>query len=458
MSEAIEKPTPLLEDADYQKALASLEKTLEGMKDCSPAEREQLQDDFRDLREMVEKTVAGRVDIVVFGEISTGKSALINALIGQDIAAVDVQGGWTKDIWKLDWDGCGYVVPGIDQSQVVLVDTPGLNEVNGAERGDMARDAAARADLVLFVTDSDLNDTEFAALVALIADYPDKPVLVVLNKNDLYSPKQRERLMETLNERLTSIGVPANRILQTSADPREVEYMIEDADGNTRSEWRQPKPDIEDLKIRILEVLEHEGLALIALNAAMYASDKTDRIASLRIVLRERRANQVIWSFAATKAVAVALNPFGYFDVAGGIMADAMMIVALSRIYGISLSWRRAWSLTASIGTTVGGILITEWAIHWTASAIKAGTFGWATPFTAIPQGAAAGFGSYVVGRTARYYFEHGASWGGAAPKAVVKQILAKIDKKSILAELKDEIRKKIDFNRHSTGDAKGRS
>lgn len=450
MTETVDNPISLLEDPSYQKAITSLETALEGLKDCSAEERNQLKDDFRDLREMVQKTVAGRVDIVVFGEISTGKSALINALIGKEIAAVDVQGGWTKDIWKLDWDACGYVVPGIDQSQVVLVDTPGLNEVGGSERGDMARQAAARADLVLFVTDSDLNETEFGALVQLVADYPDKPVLVVLNKIDLYSPHQRERLMETLTERLTSIGVPENRILQTSADPREVEYMIEDAQGNTTSQWKRPAPKIDELRVRILEVLEREGLALIALNAAMYASDKTDRIAALRIKFRQNRANQIVWSFAATKAVAVAINPVAVADIAGGAAADAMMIVALSRVYGVSLSWRRAWSLAASIGTTVGGILIGEWAIHWAASFLKATSFGWATPFTAVPQGAAAGFGSYVVGRTARYYFEHGASWGGAAPKAVVKEILANIDKQSVLAELKEEIRKKIDFNRHA--------
>ena len=41
------------------------------------------------------------------GEISTGKSALINALVGRDVAAVDVQGGWTKEIWKVNWEGSG---------------------------------------------------------------------------------------------------------------------------------------------------------------------------------------------------------------------------------------------------------------------------------------------------------------------------------------------------------------
>src|SRR6185503_12918755 len=109
---------------------------------------------------MHDKLTSGRVEIVIFGEISTGKSALINALVGQAVASVDVRGGWTKEVWHVAWEGCGYRLPGLAQSEVVLVDTPGLNEVGGAVRGEMAREAAQQAELILFVTDSDLNDTE----------------------------------------------------------------------------------------------------------------------------------------------------------------------------------------------------------------------------------------------------------------------------------------------------------
>jgi predicted GTPase len=130
---------------------------------CTPEERAALERDLDQLHAMAEKLAAGKVEIVVFGEISTGKSALINALVGQAVAEVNVRGGWTKDVWNVGWKGAGYCVPGLASSQVVLIDTPGLNEVDGAQRAAMAHEAASRADLVLFVTDSDLNEVEYSA-------------------------------------------------------------------------------------------------------------------------------------------------------------------------------------------------------------------------------------------------------------------------------------------------------
>ena len=139
--------TAVLQDEHFQQAVQSIERTLEKLRSCSDAEKSALNRDFGQLREMLQKLTTGRVEIVVFGEISTGKSALINALVGQTVTEVDVQGGWTKDIWHVPWDGSGYRVPGLANSEVVLVDTPGLNEVGGQDRGEMAREAAELARL-----------------------------------------------------------------------------------------------------------------------------------------------------------------------------------------------------------------------------------------------------------------------------------------------------------------------
>ena len=84
------------QDANYQRAMASLDQTINKLHRCSDEEKQLLRDDLGKLRKMSEKLARGRIEIVVFGEISTGKSALINALVGRDVTAVDVQGGGPK--------------------------------------------------------------------------------------------------------------------------------------------------------------------------------------------------------------------------------------------------------------------------------------------------------------------------------------------------------------------------
>jgi GTP-binding protein Era len=435
-------------DQRYREALASVRQTVERLNRLGDDEKRQLQADLEQMQQMAAKLTTGRVEIVVFGEISTGKSALINALVGEAVTEVDVRGGWTKDVWHVPWQGSGYVVPGLAGSQVVLVDTPGLNEVGGGERGEMAGEAAVRADLIVFVTDSDLNETEHSALVTLAAAH--KPILVVLNKIDLYSKTQRQQLLQVLREDRLAGLVPPEHVVTTAADPREMEYVVEAADGSTRNEWRKPAADVGELKELILTVLEKDGLALIALNAAMYAADKSDRIASLRIKLREQRASQTVWSYAVVKSVAVALNPYPVADVLGGTAVDATMIVTLAHIYGLEMSWRHARKLVTTIVTAAGWVMVGEMTTHVASMLFKTLTAGYGTVLTALPQGAAAGYGSYIVGQAAKYYFEHGSSWGGEAPKAVVQRILDQTDKQSVLDHLKDEIKRKMLVNPHA--------
>ena len=343
-----DKPTSQNGPADdFAAAVEAVRAAIAKFDQCTEEELLHLQSDIDDLERMAEKLQSGRIDIVVFGEISTGKSALVNALVGEQKTKVNVQGGWTKDLWHIAWDELGFSLPGFDNSQVVLVDTPGLNEVAGEARAEMARSAAQRADLVLFVTDSDLNETEYSALIELAASH--KPILLVLNKSDLYS---REELLQLENmlrgPRLAGIVDP-NDIVVTQADPREVEYVIEAADGSTRQEWRKPAPQVDQLRQRILAVLEADGQALVALNGAMFAADKSDRMGAVRVQMRESKAATTIWSYAVTKSLAVALNPGAVLDVLGGSAVDATMVVNLGRIYGIGITTTNARELVTSI-------------------------------------------------------------------------------------------------------------
>lgn len=429
----------------YEAARVALQRSLAQFSGCSDEEKDRLFQDLSSLEEMQTKLESGRVDIVVFGEISTGKSALINAIVGEDVAPVSVRGGSTRETTSWEWDKSGYTVPGFASSRIHIIDTPGINEVDGTVRARLAQETSARADLILFVTDSDLNSREHEALAELAQ--ANKPMLLVFNKTDLYTPEQRARLIQVLSEERVPNLIRREDIIETAADPMMREYVVMQTDGSERTEMRKPAPKVDKLKERILALLQLEGKALIALNASLFAADTSDRIAALKIQLRDEYANKAIWSYAVVKSVAVAVNPVPVADILGGTATDIAMVMHLAKIYGIEMSREKAWDLVKSIMKVAGGMVAIQGLTLVATSLFKGLTLGAGTLVTALPQGAVAGWGSYVVGQASKAYFENGASWGEEGPKKVVQRILETTDKGSIMERLKEEIQKRIRVN-----------
>src|SRR5439155_6388073 len=126
-------------------------------------------------------------------------------------------------------------------------------------------------------------------------------------------------------------------VVMTAARPDPFRVKIQLPDGTTTIQWERPAPVIEPLKLRILDVLEREGKALVALNTLLLAGDLHEEIVSRKTRIRDEATNRLIWNFSLAKGAAVALNPIPVADLAGGLAVDVAMIVALSRIYGVPL-------------------------------------------------------------------------------------------------------------------------
>ncbi|MEJ2630792.1 MAG: Era-like GTP-binding protein, partial [Acidihalobacter sp.] len=180
-----------------------------------------LAEDYERVRRLLDKLEEGTVHVAVFGRVSVGKSALLNALLGAERFAVSPLHGETRVSAHAQWDA-------FDAGGVYLIDTPGINEVDGEERARLAHDVAAESDVVLFVVDGDLTEVEFEALKQVAGEHA--AVLLVLNKVDRYTADERERLSEVLARRVAGV-LPEGRLVLASARPAERVRVRVDAEG-----------------------------------------------------------------------------------------------------------------------------------------------------------------------------------------------------------------------------------
>jgi hypothetical protein len=410
-----------------------------------------LRNELEVLKSALDKLDQSVIRIATFGLVSRGKSAVLNALLGQKVLQTGPLHGVTQWPRSIRW------TPSTNSKvQVELIDTPGLDEIEGETRAQMAREVASQADLILFVVAGDITRTEYQALCELRQAH--KPLILVFNKIDLYPEKDREAIYQQLQQLGT--GSPKDRRLQkilsedeivmVAAEPAPMEVRVEWPDGQVTYEWETPPPQVDELKQKILKILNREGRSLLALNALFQARNAEANIAQKTLDLRRSEAEDLIWRFTKYKALAVALNPIGVLDVLGGAVADLALIRSLSRLYGLPMTSYEAGKLWRKIVVSSGGLLLGEMGssallgLGKSASAVATGvdTASGLTAYAgaAIAQAGIAGYGAYAVGQAAQVYLEQGCSWGELGPSTVIQDILNQVEPDTILYRLRQEL------------------
>ena len=399
-----------------------------------PGVRESLAYDYEAVQGMLDKVEHGHLHLAVFGRVSTGKSSLLNALIGKEAFAVSPLHGETRHSSMQHWRE-------LEAGGVFLIDTPGLDEAGGEDREQLAREVAGRSDLVIFVLDSDITETELESLKTLLAQ--GRPVIVVLNKSDLFTSDEQESLLLSVRQRTEDVVDPGY-VLAVAAQPRPQAVVEVNADGVETTTERKRAPDVDALRLKLWEILDAEGKTLAALNASLFASDLSDQVGRRIIAARREIGDKLTRTYCVAKGIAVAFNPIPVADLFAAAFIDVGMVVHLSRVYDLPLSQKEAGSLVKVIVAESAALMGTVWALHFVSSALKVATAGLSTLVTAGAQGAIAYYSTYLVGRVAAEYLADGKSWGEGGPKHVVKQILDSLDRDTVLRDAKREIQARL--------------
>ena len=131
--------------------------------------------------------MANRIHIGIFGKRNAGKSSIINAMTGQNLAIVsDVAGTTTDPVLK--------AMELLPLGPVVMIDTPGLDDVGelGLMRVQKAYQILNKTDIALIVVDGTVGITAEDEKIIERIRSKQIPYLIVKNKMDLCERAEEE--------------------------------------------------------------------------------------------------------------------------------------------------------------------------------------------------------------------------------------------------------------------------
>lgn len=188
----------------------------------------------------INETPSGeRLHIGIFGRRNAGKSSLINAITGQDLAIVsDVKGTTTDPVKK--------AMELLPLGPVVLIDTPGLDDEGllGQKRMEKALQALRQTDIVILTIPADVALDGLEKTLIQEAKKRGLPFFVVLNKTDLLADKKQ--IEEKEKEIAQALSIPLDVIVPVSADKNEGIHALKEKLANGIPK-EQERPLIRDL-------------------------------------------------------------------------------------------------------------------------------------------------------------------------------------------------------------------
>ncbi len=274
-----------------------------------------------ELLELDRRAALEQVYLALFGDVSTGKSSLIRALVPGAPVQIDVRAGTTRSVQHYP----GQLGDGL---QVILADVPGTGEWQGESRAVAAREEALRAHVVGYVCDSDLTRSQFEEITWL-REFG-KPLLIILNKTDRYKQDQLQAISAKLRERTGQAA------LLVSAGGVETVFRV-GADGHEHAEQRERKAQLKPLIDALTSIAKRGPAAYEADRERAVLSALDLKIDALEASERARQAAALVREYARKAAIgALAAVAPGTDLVIQGVLASRLL-AELTQLYQVPM-------------------------------------------------------------------------------------------------------------------------
>jgi small GTP-binding protein len=241
---------------DEKEALEHLQRALAAF-EVSPEDQKALQKSLRQLDDLFL--------LVIVGEFNSGKSAFINALLGQQFLPEGVT-PTTAQINILDYgqepdrqvqeDGVlTLTYPADFLREINIVDTPGTNAIIRRHE-QLTQEFVPRSDLVIFVTSADRPFTESErAFMEQIRQWG-KKVIVVLNKIDLLEDAEIAQVVEFIRQNALALLGFAPEIFAVSA---RLAFKSKQAESRREGKALWQASRFDDVETYILKTLDEKS-------------------------------------------------------------------------------------------------------------------------------------------------------------------------------------------------------
>ena len=143
-----------------------------------------------------------RIHIGFFGMRNAGKSSIVNAVTGQDLAIVSAKKGTTTDpVYK--------TMELLPLGPVVIIDTPGFDDTGelGALRIRKTRQVLNKTDIAILVVDANVGLSVSDKEILQLIQAKKIPYLIVFNKSDLLSGTESPQSKEIYVSARQNIGI-----------------------------------------------------------------------------------------------------------------------------------------------------------------------------------------------------------------------------------------------------------
>jgi hypothetical protein len=287
--------------------------------------------------------------------------------------------------------------------QLQIEDTPALFCAIGPEQKleEHAWQRGKAADLVMFLTDGDLTDSQMQVLQRLTAAH--RRTLLIFNKQDQYLPKEQATIIQQLRQRVADIIRPED-VIAIATQPRPIKVRQHQEDGSVKEWLEEPSTQITELTRRLTEILLKEGQKLILASSLGNAEAlKTEARGQLNIIRRTRAMpliERTQWLVAGTAFA----NPFPALDLLAAAAINGQLVLDLSQLYQKSLSVEQAQVIAKSLAGLMLKLGVVEASTQAIAAVLKTNAMTYAAG--GFVQGVSGAYFSRLAGLTLIEYFE----------------------------------------------------